>query len=131
MIESSACVWNVRSVVVSGVPQGSVLELLLFILCTSELFHIVGNHVVGHAEDTTIYAVIPRPLSHSQVMELLNQDLAAINSRYLKWHMRLNAKKTKHMVVSRFRTRAPGYGDITLCGAKLQEARVCVFLELF
>ena len=30
--------------VVSGMPQGSVLGPLLFILLNSELLHIVGNH---------------------------------------------------------------------------------------
>ena len=40
--------------VVSGVTQGCVLEPLLFILYTSELFHIVRNHIVGYADDTTI-----------------------------------------------------------------------------
>ena len=44
---------------VSGVPLGSVLESLLCILYTSELFHIAGNHIMGYADDTTIYAVIP------------------------------------------------------------------------
>ena len=35
---------------------------------------------MGYADDTTIYAVIPRPLSPPQVMESLTQDLAALNS---------------------------------------------------
>ena len=52
--------------VVSGVHQGSILEQLL-ILHTSKLFHIVGNHIVRYADDATIYAVIPRPLSRIQV----------------------------------------------------------------
>ena len=56
-------------------------------------------------------------------MELLKQDLAAINSWCLQWHMRLNPKKTKFMVVSRFRTIALGYGDLTLGGAKLEEVK--------
>ena len=46
--------------VVSGVPQVSVLWLLLYILYTSEFFRIVGNHIVGYANHTTIYAVVPR-----------------------------------------------------------------------
>ena len=66
---------------VSRVPKSRVLgPLLLFLLYPSELLPIVGNHIVDYADDTTIYAVIPRPLSRPQVMESLNQYLAAINS---------------------------------------------------
>ena len=60
--------------VVSGVLHSSVLEPLLFIVYTSELFRIVGNHILINMDDTTIYAVIPRPLSHPQVMESLNAE---------------------------------------------------------
>ena len=48
--------------VISRVPQSSVLGQLLFILYTSAPFHIIGNYVVGYADDTTIYAVILKPL---------------------------------------------------------------------
>ena len=44
--------------VASGVPQASVLGPLLFILYTSEAFHIVGNHIVGYGNNATIYAII-------------------------------------------------------------------------
>ena len=64
---------NASAEVVFGVTQGNVLGLL-FILYTSEIFHIIGNLVVGYADDTTFYAVIPRPLSCLQVMESMNQD---------------------------------------------------------
>ena len=37
--------------------------------------------------------------------------------------MRLNIKKTKVMVVSRSRTIAPGYGDLTLGGTELEEVK--------
>ena len=49
----------------------------------------------------------------------MNHYLTAIYSWGLNWHLRLNRKKTKSMVVSRSRTNAPGYGDLTLNGAEL------------
>ena len=55
---------------------------------------------MSHADDTTFYAVILRPLSSPQGMESLNQDLQAFNSWCLKWHKRLNPKKTEYIVVS-------------------------------
>ena len=54
-------------VVVSVVLQGGVLWSL-FVLYTSELFLIVGNHIVDHADDNTIYIVIHRPILRSQVI---------------------------------------------------------------
>ena len=65
--------------VVSRVPQGSILASLLFILSTSRLFRIVENHIVGYADDTTMYAVISQTTFVSS-SESLNQDLVAINS---------------------------------------------------
>ena len=53
--------------------------------------------MVGYADDTTIYAVIPRPPSCHQVMEQLNQDFVSIHSRCLKRHTRPNPEKAKSM----------------------------------
>ena len=50
--------------VVLGVPQDSVLGPLSFIVHTSELVLAVGNHIVFYADNTTFYAVIPKPLLH-------------------------------------------------------------------
>ena len=53
--------------VVSGVPQSSVLGQLLFLLYTTELFSILENKFIGHADDSTLMAVsctIPRRSSY-------------------------------------------------------------------
>ena len=45
--------------VVSGVPQGSVLGSLLFLLYTLELLSILENKLVGYADDSTLIDVVP------------------------------------------------------------------------
>ena len=60
--------------VVSGVPQGNVLGLFLFLLCTSELFSILENKLIGHADDSTLMAVVPSPGIRVAVAESLICD---------------------------------------------------------
>ena len=47
--------------IVSGVPQESVLDPLLFILYTSEVFELVENRLYAYADDSTLLAVVRKP----------------------------------------------------------------------
>ena len=65
--------------VVSGVPQGSVLGPLLFILCTSGLFSILEIKLIGYADDSTLMAVVPPPGVRVALAESLGRDLGRIS----------------------------------------------------
>ena len=65
--------------VVSGVPQGSVLGLKLFLLYTAELFTVVENKLYGYADDSTLVAVVPSPGERVAVSESMNRDLNRVS----------------------------------------------------
>ena len=60
--------------ILSGVPQGSVLGPLLFLLYTSELFSILENKQIGYPDDFTLMAVVPSPGVRVAVAESLIHD---------------------------------------------------------
>ena len=93
--------------VVSGVLQGRVSGLFLFLLYTSELFFILENKLIGYADDSTLIAVVPSPGVRVMVAESLNRDLVRVNAWCVLWGMKLNVCKTKTMIVSRSCTMHP------------------------
>ena len=100
--------------VVSGVPQGSVLGPLLFILFTQDMWVGLENQLVAYADDATLLAVIPSPDERQLVSDSLNRDLTKISEWCRLWGMKLNPTKTQSMIVSRSRTLYPEHPDLLL-----------------
>ena len=73
-------------------------------------------------------AVVPSPGVRVAVAESLIRDLARVSEwRYL-WGMKLNASKTKTMIVSRSRTMRPQSPPLTVGGTVLKESGDLVIL---
>ena len=100
--------------VVSGVPQGSVLGPLLFILYTHDMWFGLENKLVAYADDATLFASVPSPDRRPDIAESLNRDLARISAWCKSWGMKLNASKTQSMTVSRSRTFDPVHPDLLI-----------------
>ena len=100
--------------VVSGVPQGSVLGPLLFILYTHDMWFGLENMLVSYADDATLLAVVPSPAARLDVTDSLNRDLAKISSWCRNWGMLMNPTKTQSMIVGRSRTVHPPHPDLLI-----------------
>ena len=111
----------------SGVPQGSVLGPLLFILYTSDMWSGIDSCMVSYADDTTLFANIPSPRDRDRVAESLSRDLARIQSWCVRWGMKLNPKKSHSLLISRSRTVLPLHPDIVLDGTVIPN---CTSLRL-
>ena len=114
--------------VVSGVLQSSVLGPILFLLYTSELFSHFENKLIGYADDSTLMAVVPSPGVRVAVAEFLIRELGRVSEWCDLWGMKLNASKTKTMIVSRSRTMHPSHLPLTIGGIVLEESDDLVIL---
>ena len=63
---------------VSGVPQGSVLGQLLFVLYTADICNDLENIIVSYADNTILYAEVASPSERANVANSINRDLAII-----------------------------------------------------
>ena len=80
---------------------------LLILLYTSDLFSILENELIGYADDSTLMAVVPSPGIRFAVAESLIRDLGRVSEWSDLRGIKLNASKTKTMIVSRSRTMHP------------------------
>ena len=88
-------------VVESGVPQGSVLGPLLFLIYINNLEKGIQSHIRFFADDTSLFSIVNDP--NTSALEL-NHDLDLISQLAYQWKMSFNpdpAKQAVQVVFSR------------------------------
>ena len=75
--------------VVSGIPQGSVLGPILFVIYINDLPDNLRGHVEMFADDTKVYAHIKDP----QDGDILQYDLNSLSDWAEKWQLKFNVCK--------------------------------------
>ena len=85
----------------SGVPQGSFLGSILFLLYINDLPDNVQSQVRLFADDTAVYLTINHPCDAS----LIQKDLDQLQRWEVKWEMEFNPSKCQVLHITR--ARAP------------------------
>ena len=89
--------------VLAGVPQGSVLGPLLFLVFINDLFDVTTNNLDVFADDSTLWSIVASTAQRAAVAASLNADLTAIETWASRWLVTYNHKKTELVTFSRKR----------------------------
>ena len=86
----------------SGIPQGSVLGPILFVIYINDLPELVSSKVYLFADDTKIFRVISKDTDRLELQE----DLNKLSNWSDKWLLKSHADKCKHMNIGRKKEKA-------------------------
>ena len=115
--------------VVSGVPQGSVLGPLLFLIYINDITALdltEGSTLVLYADDILLY----RPITSTTDWSALQRDVSSIQTWATTNFLQFNESKCKMMHVSRKRAPISPSIPIALNGSVLEEVETFKYLGL-
>lgn len=130
--EGSVCVNNAYSmpkIINQGVPQGSILGPLLFIIYINDLADSINaSHCVLYADDTTVS-------SADKCLSNLTYNLNIVLTKVTKWclinHLIINPSKTKFMIFRPPQKRVSYIPTISLFSNTISPCDSVLFLGVF
>lgn len=111
----------------SGVPQGSILGPLLFLLYINDIVKEIGSNIRLFADDTSLSIVVENPVAAA---EILNSDLAKIVNWAKDWLVTFNPVKTETLLISRKRLQ-PAHPPLFMLNQQITEVNCHKHLGLY
>ena len=82
----------------AGVPQGSILGPLLFLLYSNDIVIDIGSNIRLFSDDTSLYIVVDDPITAA---DCINTDLDKISRWAATWLVSFNPAMTESLLISR------------------------------
>ena len=99
--------YNNSTVVVSGVPQGTVLGPILFLICINDITRNVESQSKLFADDMKVYKALRNVHEDTQILQ---DYLNALEQWSTDWQLSFNTTKCEVMRISqKSDTSSPGY----------------------
>ena len=102
--------------IIAGVPQGSILGPLLFLIYINDIIDTLVTNVFLFADDTSLMQEIHDPIIS---MQTLNDDLRRLAEWANQWLVNFNPTKTKYMLIGNKRS-VPNTIHLQLHGTPLE-----------
>ena len=103
----------------SGVPQGSILAPLLFLIYINDLCNIPlspGTRLMMFADDILLF----KPISMPYDAALFQADVNLVNDWVCNNHLTINANKTKFMLISRRRNLSKNFPPLYINNIRIE-----------
>ena len=121
---------STTSNVISGVPQGSVLGPLLFVIYMDGITQLPfqeGTHLLLYADDILLYHSIKTENDYY----ILQQDIALLEAWISQRYLQLNPAKCKHTILSRKHLPIQPTLQLRICGAPIEKVSSFKYLGVW
>ena len=111
----------------AGVPQGSILGPLLFLIYINDIVENINSSIRLFADDTSLYIIVDDP---TDAAITLNSDLSKIHRWATDWLVSFNPSKSESLIFSR-KVNKPYHPPILMNNQQVNEVSTHKHLGLY